>query len=230
MLNEFLSGYPLLAGVLAFVLACIPLFKFAHSIIMSKSVLRAQALDLVFKSYGDTSNLSHRLVIEQMFQSNFNLKLDYETITLLLALPNPTETLDLYSKSKRYLVSNNQILEFETKFKCSKRRKLERVLRPSRNIILYGIFGTIAGTAGLYVLKNFNMDEFFTINDSIFNGAIWSFLLIISILSAKFALMSLTDKINIRDAEKLEAKFQPKTVKKIFGTTEIVNNLRRSNL
>jgi len=215
LLKDFLSANPVLASVLAIVLAFLPLFKLGHYIVMSKRVFRTQALDLMFKSYSETSNLSHRLVIEQIFQSNFNLKLDYETINLLLTLQNPTQTIELYKTSKRYLVSTSQTLEFKTKYQCSKRRKLERVLRPLKNIVLYGVFGTISGTTGLYVLENFNIDEFFNINYSILNGGIWFLLSIICILSISLAIKSLTDKTNIRDAEKLEAKFQHKKVKKV---------------
>jgi len=214
-LVKFLINYPILASVFATVLAVVPLFKFGHHVIVSKRTFRAQALDLIFRSYSEESNLSHRLIIEQMFQSNFGIKLNYEIITLLLTLPNPTETIELYKTSKNYLVLGNQSLEFKTKFQCPKRRKLERFLRPLKNLGLYGVFGIIGGVSASYVLMKFNIDDLFITNYFIFNGVVWFLLSIVSIISIRLALAYLTDKINIGDAERLKDKFHSKQVKKV---------------
>ena len=211
LLKELLGEYTILGSAIAIILALLPLVKLVHYIISSNRTFRVQALDLIFKSYTDVSNLSHRLVVEQMFQSNFNMKMNYETILMFLALKNPTEAIFLYKASMKYLDVGSHEIRFKGKYQSQNWRKVEFFIKPFYNFILYLFFGTFGVMCALFVYKTFSFEGFFVIEYFIYNWVIWFLLMMFSFISIPFAISFLTDKASIVKAEALMSKFSNKT-------------------
>ncbi|MGF1703397.1 hypothetical protein L4D09_24195 [Photobacterium makurazakiensis] len=212
-MKEYLNEYPTLATVMMTVLALLPLLKLGHYILASNRSFRIQSLDLLFKSLSDQANGGSRLVVEQMFRSHFKLYVSYDLIQVLLDQPNPTKAIELYKTSKKYLVLSDNGLVFDAKYQCQKRRKIERLLRPTINFIKYWLLAMIGGLSGLYVVKSYNLEIVFEVNYLIFNGAIWFLASLLSFVSMVFAVKSLTDETNIKDAELLEKSFSEQNSK-----------------
>lgn len=204
MLEDFQNSF-LLMVIVPLVLSLIARFKFLHDMVHSNRTYKAQSLEMLSKVLGVTDNISNKLVVEQIFISQFKLYVDYETIVILLNSPSPTKAIRLYKKSKRYFEINSGRLVYKEKYSSRGKRRWERYKRPISNVILYCVFAMISVLVGLYVYMSFDIDAIFEVNYYVFNWILWGLSTLMSIFCAIIAIIFLTDSTNIKDAEALMA-------------------------
>ncbi|WKY59175.1 hypothetical protein Q5H80_05975 [Vibrio sp. SNU_ST1] len=185
------------------ILAFLPLIKLFHHILHSNRSYKVQSLEALSKVLSGTENISNRLIAEQLFINQFKVRVDYETIIALLAFEAPTKAINLYRNSNKYLKTAKGRLVYEDKYQCLKKRRLEKYIRPIRNLILYWFFAMIAGFIGLYVYRSFNIDTIFHTNYVLINGVLWALCSLASLICVILAVKCLTDTTSIKDAEAL---------------------------
>ncbi|MBY3674268.1 hypothetical protein DLR69_15310 [Vibrio paracholerae] len=185
------------------ILAVLPLIKLFHHIFHSNRSYKVQSLEAFSKVLIGNGNISNRLVAEQLFINQFKIHIDYETIVVLLNFSSPTNAINLYRNSKKYLHVDRGQLVYKGKYQCTKKRRLEKYVRPFRNYALYWIFAMVSGLTGLYVYRSFDINTILHFNYILFNGAIWTLSSIASCVSLILAVKCLTDTTNIKDAEAL---------------------------
>jgi len=198
------QGTPLWGGIFV-VLAFVPLVKLFHYIVHSNRSYKTQSLEMLYKVLGTSENVSNRLVVEQLFVSQFKLDVDYETIVVLLKFPSPTKAISLYKKSARYLEVCREGLIYKEKYNSRNKRRWERYKRPILNYILYLVSAMISFLVGLYVYRSFDINVIFEINYFLFNWTLWGLSTLMSIFCAIIAISFLTDTKSIKDAEALMA-------------------------
>lgn len=196
---------PLWVAGISVVLAFVPLIKLFHHIIHANRSYKTQSLETLFKVLGASENLSNRLVVEQLFTSQFKLQSDYDTILVLLGFSSPTKAIRLYKKSEKYFEINNGRLVYKEKYSSRGKRRWERYKRPILNNILYFVFAMISVLVGLYVYRSFDISTIFEVNYYVLNWILWGFGALMSVFCAIIAISFLTNTTNIKDAEALMA-------------------------
>ncbi len=202
---EGMRNAPLWMAGISVILAIVPLIKLFHHIIHANRSYKTQSLETLYKVLGTSENVSNRLVVEQLFASQFKLQADYDTILILLGFSSPTKAIRLYRNSEKYLKVFRGCFDYEDRYKSSRARRLESYFRPFVNVSLYFLFAMIAAYSVLYVYRSFDENIIFETDFIVFNGLLWGVASLISILCAIKAVAFLTDTTNIKDAEALMA-------------------------
>ena len=199
-----IQGTPFMGGIVV-VLAFVPLVKLFHFIVHSNRSYKTQSLEMLYKVFGTSENVSNRLVVEQLFTSQFKLQADYDTILVLLGFSSPTKAIRLYRNSERYLKVFRGSFSYEDKYKSCRVRRFENYFRPFLNMLLYFIFAMVTAYIGLYVYLSFDENLIFETNYIVFNGLLWGVASLVGVGCAIKAVSFLTDTTNIKDAEALMA-------------------------
>jgi hypothetical protein len=208
-----LKDYPVMLAVLATIVALIPLFKLIHSMFHTNKVLKIQSLDLLSASLKGTETINS-FVVEQLFLTHFKISASYDVIKSLLSQPHPSHSLELYKCSTKYVCLSNGKFAFEGKYKCQKRRGIEKRIRPIINFILYFIFGVPGLTLILYAINDFRakmeLSGVFPLVTYILLGGA----LVIGLVLVCLAFIWITNKSSITKAEQLITKNSSKKLSK----------------
>jgi hypothetical protein len=200
---ESIKDSPLWIVTMSTILALLPLIKFLHHILHSNRSYKVQNLEALSKALEGRDNIANKLIVEQFFINQFKVRVDYETIVILLGYSSPTRAIDLYRSSKKYLKKNRSTLVYIDEFQNPKKRHLEKYKRPIINLSLYWLWAMIAGFSGLYTYRSFDINIVFQKSYFLYNGAIWTLCSMLSFVSITVAIRYLTDKENIKNAEAL---------------------------
>ncbi|HFG1878627.1 TPA: hypothetical protein ACGF2C_003570 [Vibrio cholerae] len=194
------SLWVVLTSIIAVLL---PLIKLVHHTLHSNKSHKVQSLDVLFRVAGEKNNITNKFIMEQIFANQFRMDVDYETIEALLSCQSPSEAINLYRNSVRYLELKNGEFKFKNKYQFRTRRRIEYYIRPIVNHLLYWVFGMASGFSGLYLYHCFSIDTFFDVKYFLFNGVYWMIASIFSFCTAIIAIRFLIDKASVKKAEKL---------------------------
>ena len=181
-------------------LAVVPLLKFINSWIYSKHNLKIRTIELLYTSMSDSKNAAGPLVLEQIFYSTFKIKTSFDVIILLLKQPNPTQAIEDYKNGGQYLEVRSGKFSFKSAYQTTKKREVERYLKPFKNIGGYLFASFISSSLIVFTFDYFKNDELLKTEFLTFN-IIWMilFLLAALIIAAK-ALSMITSTVNIKSA------------------------------
>lgn len=198
-----ISHIELIAASLGLPLALLAIVKFIHHVFSSNRTLTLKSLDLLLTSLSDTKNLASNLTVEQVFLKQFKLKTSVNIIKILMSHYSPSESIELFKESERYLMEKDGQLIFKEKYADAKRRKLEPFLRPIKNYFSYFIFAFIGGALAYITYNAFDPTLAFETTYKTFNF-VWAMLgITFSLLSFSIAIKFLIKIENIKSAEKL---------------------------
>lgn len=210
-----LKDYPAMLAVIATIIALIPLFKLIHSMFHTNKVLKIQSLDLLSASLKGHDAIN-AFVVEQLFLTHFKISASYDVIKYLLSQYHPSHSLDLYKCSSKYIFFSKGKFAFKDKYKCPKRRTLEKRIRPIINFTLYFIFGVSGLSLLIYAVNDFRSKIIITENFTI-----GTFILLVGsfsmgIVFVYIAFICITNKSNISKAELLLSKNTNESIRKLY--------------
>lgn len=164
-----------ISSMVAFLLGVLPFLRFFHELISSRRQFKVKNLELFYQSFGDNSNPSSKLVIEQQFISIFNFQASYCEISCLLQTSNVSHAIQLYSRCNQYVELNDKTFGLKNKYLRPTNRLKEYYLRRIKKFTLYFITAFLAASIALVLIFAFVNKLYATTTLGVPNS-VWAFM------------------------------------------------------
>ncbi|MGY8871554.1 MAG: hypothetical protein ACKVJE_14040 [Pseudomonadales bacterium] len=191
------QDYAILSAILVGILT---LFKFLVSWVYSIRHFKSRNMELLYNCMNDPENVASRLVIEQLFCSNFNLKANFDVISVLLKQSSPSESIKYYKEGIKYVSIDCGCFVLKESYKTSKQQRFEKIFNSLKKDFIYYISSFSSVVLFFGVFKFLPSNELFDIYFLTFN-IFWVMLaIILAIVLAIKAISAMTKTESINSA------------------------------